>query len=144
MRRLLVIDDEPAIRGLVGRVLGPRDFEVDEATDGYEGLRRAHETAYDIVLLDLQLPGLEGMAVLERLLAKKPGQAIIVSSCQHDPATVSDCLRAGARRFLPKPFSLGELWTCVSTCALIPSDRPNVAMGPAGRPSGSLSRSWMG
>ncbi len=69
---------------------------------------------YDVVLLDLQLPGLDGLTVLERLLSRKPGQAIVVTSCQSDPATRTTCLRAGARDFLAKPFSLVDLSTCIS------------------------------
>lgn len=118
MRRALVVDDQPAIRRLVRRALAPSNIEVEEADDGYEGLLRAGNASYDIVLLDLHLPGLDGMAVLDRLLSRKPDQAIIVLSCQSDLATRDRCLRAGARGFLAKPFSLGDLCAHVSAaCA---------------------------
>lgn len=118
VRRALVVDDEPGIRRLVRRALEPSNIEVDEAADGDEGLLRAGNTAYDVVLLDLHLPGLDGMAVLDRLLSNKPDQAIIVSSCQSDRVTRVMCLRAGARDFLAKPFSLVDLCAHVSAaCA---------------------------
>ncbi len=118
-RRALVVDDEREIRRLVRRVIQPHGIEVDEAGDGCEGLRRAEATAYDVILLDLHLPGLDGMSVLHRLLSSRPGQAVIMSSCQSDSATRTACLRAGARDFLAKPFSLVELCTQISVaCGL--------------------------
>jgi DNA-binding response OmpR family regulator len=117
-RRALVVDDEPAIRRLVCRALGTQDIEVDEARDGDEGLRRAETVAYDVILLDLHLPELDGMVVLHRLLSREPGQAVVVFSCQSDPATRRRCLRAGARDFLPKPFALVDLCASISAaCA---------------------------
>jgi DNA-binding response OmpR family regulator len=117
-RRALVVDDEPAIRRLVSRALGTQDIEVDGARDGDEGLRRAGTMAYDVILLDLHLPELDGMVVLHRLLSREPGQAVVVFSCQSDPATRRRCLRAGARAFLAKPFSLVDLCASVSAaCA---------------------------
>jgi DNA-binding response OmpR family regulator len=112
--RALVVDDQPGIRRMVRRALGTGNVQVDEAGDGYEGLHRASSAAYDVVLLDLHLPGLDGMTVLGRLLSSKPHQAVIVSSCRSDRATRDECLRAGAREFLAKPFSLVDLDACFS------------------------------
>jgi DNA-binding response OmpR family regulator len=113
-RRVLVVDDDGAIRRLIRRVLSACDIQVDEAGDGYDGLRLARATAYDVILLDLQLPGLDGMTILSRLLQARPGQAVVVCSCRSDPATRRDCLRTGARDFLAKPFSLDELSMSIS------------------------------
>jgi two-component system, NtrC family, nitrogen regulation response regulator NtrX len=113
-RRVLVVDDDQRIRRLVSRALGAQDIDVDEASDGEEGLRRAETTAYDVILLDLQMPGIGGMSVLHRLVSRQPGQAIVMFSCQGDAATVRECLRAGARDFVAKPFSLVDLAARVS------------------------------
>lgn len=107
--RTLVVDDEPGVLRLISRALSAEGIEVDQASDGEEGLRRALATRYDVIVLDLELPKLHGMTVLRRLLSAKPGQAIVVSSCTSDPATRSECVRAGAQAFLAKPFSLVDL-----------------------------------
>jgi len=116
--RALVVDDDRGMQRLMSRVLGMEGLEVDQASDGEEGLRRAIAASYEVVFLDLQLPKLDGMTVLRRLLSTRPGQAVIVSSCQSDLSTRAECLRAGAWGFLAKPFSLVELLTSVAgACA---------------------------
>jgi DNA-binding response OmpR family regulator len=64
---------------------------------------------YDVVILDLLMPGLDGLHVLDRLLRRKPDQAIIVLSCLTDTASKVRCLEMGAVDFLGKPFALEEL-----------------------------------
>jgi DNA-binding response OmpR family regulator len=122
-RRVLVVDDDQGIRGLVSRALAAQEIEVDEASEGEEGIRRAETAAYDVILLDLQMPGLGGMSVLHRLLSRQPGQAIVVFSCQSDAATVRDCLHAGARDFVAKPFSIVDLGARVlAACPAVVTD----------------------
>jgi DNA-binding response OmpR family regulator len=72
-------------------------------------LRRALATRYDLVILDLVMPDLDGRQVLGRLLAARPSQAVIVLSCVADVAAKVDCLERGAQDYLTKPFSLAEL-----------------------------------
>jgi two-component system, OmpR family, response regulator len=72
-------------------------------------LRRALATRYDLVILDLVMPDLDGRQVLGRLLASRPSQAVIVLSCVADVAAKVDCLERGAQDYLTKPFSLAEL-----------------------------------
>src|SRR6266511_236458 len=99
---------------------GIRDFHVTGVQtcalpiSGEDGLRRALTVPYDVVVLDLQLPGLDGLTVLRYLLSARPAQAVIASSCRSDPATKSECLCAGARAFLAKPFSLTDLLASVA------------------------------
>lgn len=112
-RRILVVDDNEGLRRLVSRALGIEGIEVDEASDGDEGLRRALASRYDVVVLDLQLPKLDGMAVLRQLLSARPDQVVVVCSCSSDRKTRSECARTGARGFLAKPFSIIDLVTAV-------------------------------
>ncbi len=136
--RILVVDDEPRVRRLVSRALGSEGIETDQASEGQEGLRKALSASYDVVILDLQLPRLDGLTVLRRLLSAKPGQVVVVSSCQSDPATRSECVRAGARAFLAKPFSLVDLLTSVAVSARGSRVAPPRSAGSAAsdRPAG--------
>jgi two-component system OmpR family response regulator len=107
--RILIVDDEPKIRSFIGRALAAAGYVTEFADSGAEGLRRALATRYDLVILDLVMPDLDGRQVLGRLLAARPGQAVIVLSCVADVAAKVDCLERGAQDYLTKPFSLAEL-----------------------------------
>ena len=82
---------------------------VDVARDGADGLRLALSSAYDLVVLDLVMPGLDGHAVLRRILERKPSQPVLVLSALNDTASKVDCLERGAEDYISKPFSLEEL-----------------------------------
>jgi DNA-binding response OmpR family regulator len=107
--RILVIDDEPLILNFVSRGLRAQGYSVDTAQRSLEGLRAAISDRYDLVILDLLMPGLDGVALLQRLLARRPGQAVIVLSAVGDPASKVECLELGAEDYLAKPFALDEL-----------------------------------
>ena len=107
--RILIVDDEPKIRSFIGRALAAAGYATEFADSGAEGLRRALATRYDLVILDLVMPDLDGRQVLGRLLAARPGQGVIVLSCVADVAAKVDCLERGAQDYLTKPFSLAEL-----------------------------------
>lgn len=107
--RILIVDDEPKIRSFIGRALAAAGYATEFADSGAEGLRRAVATRYDLVILDLVMPDLDGRQVLGQLLAARPDQAVIVLSCVADVAAKVDCLERGAQDYLTKPFSLAEL-----------------------------------
>jgi DNA-binding response OmpR family regulator len=109
LARILVIDDERRIVRFVSRGLQAEGYLVDSAENGADGLRAALDGRYDLVILDLLMPGLDGAAVLSRLLEAQPGQAVIVLSCLASSAIKVRCLEAGAQDYLAKPFSLDEL-----------------------------------
>jgi two-component system, OmpR family, response regulator len=107
--RILVVDDEPGIRAFIGRALDAAGYETDFAATGTEALRQALGSHYDLIILDLVMPDMAGQVVLERLLAARPDQAVMVLSCLADVASKVDCLERGAQDYLTKPFSLAEL-----------------------------------
>jgi DNA-binding response OmpR family regulator len=107
--RILIVDDEPKIRSFIGRALSAAGYPADYAAGGTEALRRALQTRYDLIILDLVMPDLDGRMVLGELLAAHPEQAVIVLSCVADVAAKVDCLERGAQDYLTKPFSLAEL-----------------------------------
>src|SRR6267154_5623789 len=108
-RRILIVDDEPNIRSFIGRALSAAGYLTGFAGSGSEGLRHALDEHYDLVILDLVMPDMDGCNVLDQLLRARPDQTVMVLSCVADVATKVDCLERGARDYLTKPFSLAEL-----------------------------------
>src|SRR5947209_3929430 len=107
--RILVIDDEPRILNFVRRGLRGEGFSVDVTTEGAEGLRQALAERYDLVILDLLMPGLDGTAVLRGILARKPQQAVMVLSALTATNSKVHALELGAEDYLAKPFAFDEL-----------------------------------
>src|SRR5215472_2237093 len=108
-RRILIVDDEPGIRSFVGCALAAAGYLPDFAVNGTQALAQLLECPYDLVILDLVMPGMDGAYALDRMLSAHPDQAVIVVSCVEDVATKLDCLERGADDYLTKPFSMAEL-----------------------------------
>jgi DNA-binding response OmpR family regulator len=107
--RILVIDDERRILNFVSRGLRAEGFVAEVTDDGEAGLRLAMEEQFDLVVLDLLMPGVDGTEVLRRLVEAKPEQAVIVLSALTDPSSKVRTLELGAADYVPKPFSFEEL-----------------------------------
>jgi DNA-binding response OmpR family regulator len=108
-RRILIVDDEPKIRSFIGRALAAAGYLTGFAGSGTEALCDALDGHYDLIILDLVMPDMDGRDVLGELLRARPDQAVMVLSCVADVATKVDCLERGAQDYLTKPFSLAEL-----------------------------------
>ena len=109
MGRVLLIDDEERILNFVRRGLEAEGMAVDVAPDGETGLELALSRPYDLVILDLVMPGLDGHDVLRRILDRKPAQPVLVLSALNDTASKVSSLEGGAEDYISKPFSLEEL-----------------------------------
>ena len=108
-RRILLVDDEQRIVNFVRRGLEAEGFIVDVALDGKEGLQLSLEHVYDLVILDLVMPGPGGAEVLRRLVKSRPSQPVMILSALNDTASKVGCLEHGAEDYVAKPFSLDEL-----------------------------------
>lgn len=106
---VLLVEDEPGIVDFVKRGLQAEGFSVQAAVDGAEGQRRALTESFDVIVLDLMLPGVGGMEILERLHEAKPELPVIVLTARGDVEDRVAGLDAGAVDYLVKPFSLAEL-----------------------------------
>jgi len=122
--KILVVDDEQRILRFVVRGLQAEGFAVDSADNGASGLHKALEGRYDLVILDLLMPGMDGASVLRQLVAERPAQAVLVLSCVTATATKVQCLEAGAEDYLAKPFSLDELLARVRARLRAAAGRP--------------------
>ena len=130
--RILLVDDEPRILNFVSRGLRAEGFMVDVAHDGTEGLERALHERYDLVILDLLMPGLDGVSVLRGILSRKPQQSVMVLSALFDIRSKVECLEMGAEDYLGKPFSFNELLARVHA-RLRSADRARPSRLSAGR-----------
>ena len=107
--RVLVIDDEPGILNFVSRGLRAEGYHVDLAADGDTGLSAALSQTYDLVILDLLLPGPSGIHLLREIVKQNPEQPVIVLSALTDTASKVRSFELGAHDYLAKPFSMEEL-----------------------------------
>jgi DNA-binding response OmpR family regulator len=107
--RVLVIDDEPRIVDFVSRALAAEGFRVDSAPDGIRGFELARSGRYELVVLDLLLPGRDGVTVLRQIMDARPEQRVLVLSALSDVRNKVECLELGASDYLPKPFAMAEL-----------------------------------
>jgi two-component system response regulator RegX3 len=106
--RVLIVDDEPAIRDAVGYAFRNEGFEVETRADGDSGLRAALDGGFDLVILDLMLPGLAGTEVCRRLRAEDP-VPIVMLTAKNAEADRLLGLEIGADDYVSKPFSMAEL-----------------------------------
>lgn len=109
MARLLVVDDEPRIVSFVSRALAAEGYGVDSAQDGARALELVRARSYELVILDLLLPGVDGVSVLREIMESRPEQRVLVLSALSDVESKVQCLDLGASDYVAKPFSLAEL-----------------------------------
>jgi len=107
--RILVIDDEPRILAFLARGLTADGYTVDTADNGGDALRALRGGTYDLVLLDLLLPGVDGLSVLQAVNRLRPGLPVVIISARSDLPTKLRGFGLGARDYVSKPFALDEL-----------------------------------
>lgn len=107
--KILVIEDDPTVGEYVKRGLEEQLWGVDLVSDGEEGEQRARSEAYDLIVLDMRLPGKSGMEVLHGLRARGFERPILVLTAQDAVDAKVGALRAGADDYVTKPFAFEEL-----------------------------------
>ena len=107
--RVLVVDDETAIREAIKMTLEYEGYKIDEARSGQEGLDKAGKTDYDAILLDIKMPVLDGIEVLENLREMKITSPVVMVSGHGDVHTAVECTKRGAFDFLEKPLNRDKL-----------------------------------
>jgi two-component system response regulator RegX3 len=107
--RILVVEDDPSILNGLLDVLVFNGYSAEGVADGGEGLADALNNAYDLLLLDVMLPTMDGFSICRKIRANKPNQAIIMITAKGAEDDVVTGFRAGADDYVPKPFSLREL-----------------------------------
>jgi len=107
--RILVVEDERRIADFLARGLQGAGYAVDVAPDGATAIGFVHATDYDLVILDLMLPDMDGLKVLERVRNKKAGPPVLILSARGGVDDRVKGLEQGADDYLTKPFAFVEL-----------------------------------
>ena len=107
--RILIVEDDPGILEGLLDLFAFHGYAPEGVADGVEGLRTALEETFDLVILDVMLPGLDGFSICRELRAKKPNQAILMLTAKGAESDVVTGFRTGADDYVRKPFSLREL-----------------------------------
>lgn len=108
-QRILIVDDDPSIVELLAEVLKAPGREIECAFDGLEGLRCAEASVHDLILADLNMPGLNGLELLERIRAIRPDSKVAVMTVVNTPENVLRALRERAFTFVSKPFAVSAI-----------------------------------
>jgi len=106
--RILVVDDDPEIRDLVSQFLGNHNYAIDTAANGQEAFTKIEARQYDLVVLDLMLPGEDGLSICQRLRVQSQVPIIMLTALGEETDRIVG-LEMGADDYLPKPFNPREL-----------------------------------
>ena len=109
MINILVVDDEEPFRRLLNKELTRKGYAVEVARDGNEALRLLHERSFDVVLLDVVMPGVDGLSLMKKLKEDSGAPAIIVLTGKATVETAVEAMKNGAYDYLTKPYKLDEL-----------------------------------
>ena len=115
-KRILVVDDDSAIRRLVATILKREHYQVDTASGGREALAMIAQTSYDVVLLDLMMPDVNGRDVLKSLALRDPKIKCVVIMSAASPFYVSGAMTPNVYAAVCKPFDVRALLDAVSGC----------------------------
>lgn len=103
--RILVIDDEEIVRVSCKRTLVPEGYEVDVAASGKEGLELFEKSRYDLVIIDLKMPGMDGIEALVNIKRQRPEQNVMIMTGYDTVEHIVESISSGAAHYLEKPFT---------------------------------------
>ncbi len=107
--KVLIVDDERAIRNSLGEILSDEGYEVESAEDGASALALVAKKKYDVIFCDIKMPGMDGMEVLDKLVADGCDAAIVMISGHGDIDTAVESIKKGAFDFIQKPLDLNRI-----------------------------------
>ncbi|MFH1264337.1 MAG: response regulator, partial [Planctomycetota bacterium] len=111
--RILVVDDEDVVCRSCDRLLSEEGHEVDTSLDPRDGLVMAERTPYDVILVDLKMPGIDGMEFLRRAKAVRPDTEVVIMTGFAQISTAVEAIKLGAFDYVPKPLSPDQLIVAV-------------------------------
>ncbi len=112
--RILLVDDEEAIRCILNKGLAMRGYDCDEAEDGEQALEKLGKNPSDLVIMDINMPGRSGSDVLPDIVDRFPETAVIMASGITDPLIMAQCIKSGAQDYINKPFRFEQVLQSVN------------------------------
>ena len=106
---MLVVDDEASIRDLLQKTLALAEYDVDVAQDGKSALERIRMNAYDLLIADLKMPGVDGLSVIREAKRFKSGLPVIIITGFSTEASAIEAVNLGVAGYLTKPFRVPQV-----------------------------------
>jgi len=142
-RKVLVVDDDPAVRKSIDRVLTGKGYAVITAENGEEALRKLNEEKYDLVYTDIRMPGMSGLEVAEQVKARKPWTPVVIITGYGTDAAQARAKAAGVSSFVHKPLSPEMIEDSARDALAAPVTQvlalPAAAAAPLAEPAGNGS-----
>ncbi len=107
--RILFVDEEEPVRNLLQRVLKEAGYDVVTATNGQEALDKVSQLNVGVVLLDIKMPGMSGMEVLQQITTNWPETCVVMATAAGDAQTAVEAMKAGAYDYITKPFNRDDV-----------------------------------
>lgn len=107
--RILVVDDEQAVRDLLAKTLTMADYDVDSAPDGATAIDRMRAVEYDLLITDLKMPGMDGLSVIREARRATPDLPVIIITGYSTEASAIEAINLGVAGYLTKPFRLPRI-----------------------------------
>lgn len=118
-RQILIVDDDPSVREILGTALQQQALGIDEASNGADAIRLLGENAYAVVLLDIMMPGVDGFAVLDAIDATSVNAPVVLVVSGADPALLQQLDSRRIHGIVKKPFDPHDIANVVAACAEI-------------------------
>ena len=122
---VLVVDDEPGFRNLLQWELNRQGMDVETAVNGADGIKRAEQTKFDVIITDITMPEMDGLKLLDEIKKNHPGTEVIIATGFSAVETAVHAMQKGAFDFVLKPYDLQHLLTRVRQAAESPSKCPH-------------------
>jgi len=106
---ILVVDDQTGVRRLLQETFREEGYNVDTAKEGAEALVKIKESPPSLVLLDMKMPGMNGLETLQQIIKNNPSQAVIMMTAYEELEVVQEARKLGVKEYITKPFDLNDL-----------------------------------
>ena len=107
--KVLIVDDEPNIRHILGAILRKDGYAVQSADNGEAALKLLEEEAFDLIITDLVMPQMGGIDLLHEIQQRRPGTAVVIMTAYGTIKTAVEAMKIGARDYITKPFEMDEV-----------------------------------
>lgn len=114
IKRILIVDDEEGYRKVLANSLADLGFETKAVNNGFDALEEIKRQRYSIILLDVKMPGMDGIELLDQMQGMRFNLYIVVITAYTDEDVVKEAIRKGAKRVITKPFSTNDIEACLT------------------------------